>query len=281
MNRSRPLRRTTALRRSENVSKERELEERFWSKVNKTDGCWLWTANVGIGGRYGSFSVKGKDKPAHRVAYELVRGPIPDGLELDHLCSNTICVNPDHLEPVTHVENMRRGNGWAGENARKTHCARHGNPLVRIGLRRGCRECRAEDNRNYRLRKGGTGSISEGNRRRWAMATPEEKAAITKKIWTTRRRNAHKDPVLPHVRNYVLARDRGCVGVVVDMEGPCDGRLELDHVDNAGLGKRGPSTADNLVALCSAHHRTKTEAANAWRPLLRAYLARVEGRHAA
>lgn len=90
------------------------------------------------------------------------------------------------------------------------------------------------------------------------------------------RRHARKDPVTPSVANYVLARDFGCVGVVVEMEGTCQGRMELDHVDNAGLGKRGPSTADNLVSLCSFHHRMKTENAPTWRPLLRAYLERVE-----
>ena len=90
-------------------------------------------------------------------------------------------------------------------------------------------------------------------------------------------RRKAKDKVTPAVANYVLARDFGCVAVVLDMEGKCGGRLELDHVDNAGLGKRGPSTPDNLVTLCSLHHRMKTENAPAWRPLLRAYLARVEG----
>ncbi|MEO7837627.1 MAG: HNH endonuclease signature motif containing protein [Acidimicrobiales bacterium] len=90
-------------------------------------------------------------------------------------------------------------------------------------------------------------------------------------------RRKAEDRVTPAVANYVLARDNGCVGITLDLEGPCDGRLELDHVDNGGLGKRGPSTADNLVSLCSAHHFKKTNDARAIRPLLRGYLDRVEG----
>ncbi len=59
---------------------------------------------------------------AHRWAYEQARGAIPDGMHLDHLCRNTLCVNPDHLQAVTARENLRRGVGFAGTNARKTRC---------------------------------------------------------------------------------------------------------------------------------------------------------------
>lgn len=130
------------------------LRTRFWEKVDKSGTCWIWTATVSIGGRYGAIRVDRKMRPAHRVAYELERGPIPDGLEIDHLCGNTRCVRPDHLELVTHRENMRRGRGWAGVNARKTHCDRHQLPLVQTKRERLCRVCRAEDNRAYRRRKG-------------------------------------------------------------------------------------------------------------------------------
>ena len=87
------------------------MEERFWKKVfpEPMSGCWLW---AGSGSRYGSIGTGGrggKKLQAHRWAYERYRGPIPDGLELDHLCRNTWCVNPQHLEPVTHVENSHRG----------------------------------------------------------------------------------------------------------------------------------------------------------------------------
>ena len=86
---------------------EMTLEERFWFKVNKTDTCWLWTGAL-RGDGYGKFHVKRKWVYAHRFAYELLVGPIPDGLELDHLCRIRNCVRPSHLEPVTHQENMQR-----------------------------------------------------------------------------------------------------------------------------------------------------------------------------
>jgi HNH endonuclease len=94
------------------------LADRFWSKVQRTDTCWLWTAARTHGG-YGQFGLaRGKAVRAHRLAYELTIGPIPDGLELDHLCRVRNCVNPAHLEPVTHAENMRRAvSAWA-----ITHC---------------------------------------------------------------------------------------------------------------------------------------------------------------
>ncbi len=90
------------------------------------------------------------------------------------------------------------------------------------------------------------------------------------------RRKPHRDPVTPELREYILARDKGCVGALLDMEGPCDGRIEIDHVVNAGLGKRGPSIPLNLASLCSAHHREKTDNARAWRPMLIEYLCNVE-----
>lgn len=101
------------------------IEVRFWSKVQKTEsGCWLWTASSVRGG-YGKFSIGGGlVERAHRYAYRMFRGPIPPDLELDHLCGVTACVNPEHLEAVTHQENTRRGQGAAGQNARKTHCKR-------------------------------------------------------------------------------------------------------------------------------------------------------------
>lgn len=90
------------------ASRRSSLPERFWTKVRKTDTCWLWLA--GRSRDYGSFAVStAVRRPAHRVAYELLVGPIPDGMVLDHLCRNTLCVNPEHLEPVSIGENVRRG----------------------------------------------------------------------------------------------------------------------------------------------------------------------------
>lgn len=85
--------------------------DRFWRFVDKSspDGCWLWTGATTLG--YGRFGLGGKSIRAHRVAWELTRGPIPAGMTLDHLCHTTTCVRPDHLEPVSQSENSRRGSG--------------------------------------------------------------------------------------------------------------------------------------------------------------------------
>lgn len=95
---------------------DREFADRFWSNVNKAGsnahpGCWIWLASKTKG--YGALGrrIDGRNVTlqAHRVAYELAVGAIPDGLVLDHLCRNPSCVNPAHLEPVTNAENLRRG----------------------------------------------------------------------------------------------------------------------------------------------------------------------------
>lgn len=107
----------------------RSRTDRFWSKVNKNGplGCWLWTASLDNHG-YGQFIVmrgrRGYPRPAHRVAWELLRGEIPEGLVIDHLCRTHACVNPDHLEVVTHGVNVLRGIGPAAINKRRTHCIR-------------------------------------------------------------------------------------------------------------------------------------------------------------
>jgi hypothetical protein len=97
---------------------------RFWNKVDQSEECWIWKGTKQIGG-YGVFKIHGKSmQRAHRLAYAWLRGPIPDGLTLDHLCRVTACVNPEHLEPVEMVENVMRGGSIPAVNARKTHCKR-------------------------------------------------------------------------------------------------------------------------------------------------------------
>ncbi len=85
-----------------------DTEARFWVRVQKAAGCWLWTGDLNDRG-YPTFALlHDRTVYAHRYAYELLVGPIPEGLTLDHLCRVPACVNPDHLEPVTKAENIRR-----------------------------------------------------------------------------------------------------------------------------------------------------------------------------
>ncbi len=91
----------------------KQVSDRFHKNVSRRgDGCWEWTAGKGAKG-YGVFYPKhGKCMVAHLWLYTQIRGPVPEGLELDHRCHNPWCVNPEHLEPVTSAENKRRGREW-------------------------------------------------------------------------------------------------------------------------------------------------------------------------
>lgn len=132
--------------------------ERFWSKVEKTETCWLWIAPTTVEG-YGTFGIGSRTDGtkrvvgAHRFAYELLVGPIPDGMELDHvkeLCGNRHCVNPAHLEPVVHKVNINRGKNARSE---KTHCPQGheyaGDNLYISSF--GFRQCRACGRERHRL----------------------------------------------------------------------------------------------------------------------------------
>ncbi len=102
--------------RSSNI--KARFDQKYIPEPNS--GCWLWLASTSVLG-YGHFRVDGKTAKAHRYSYERFVGPVPRGLELDHKCRVRSCVNPDHLEPVTHAENVRRG--VAAERKRAiTHC---------------------------------------------------------------------------------------------------------------------------------------------------------------
>ena len=98
-------------------------EERFWSKVEITPyGCWEWCGCLTKGG-YGQF-VLGTRVYAHRYAYKMMVGEIPEGLQVDHLCRNRSCVNPEHMEIVTRKENILRGQSLPAKCSRLTHCPR-------------------------------------------------------------------------------------------------------------------------------------------------------------
>jgi len=118
------------------------------------EGYRVWDAPSAEG--YGTFYLDGRSQKAHRVAYELLVGPIPEGLTLDHLCRVRHCVNPDHLEPVTRLENWRRGTGPSAASRRqrsKTRC-KHGhefseeNTYVTAAGARQCRTCHRTTERN-------------------------------------------------------------------------------------------------------------------------------------
>lgn len=136
---------------------------RFWAKVDRNGPvservgtrCWLWTAAVHQG--YGRFRLGGANLRAHVVAYELLVGPVPAGLEIDHLCRVRNCVNPAHMEPVSHGENVRRGNI---DRAIDRLTCRRGHPFSggNLTIRRSdgariCKACGRDKTRRYRARK--------------------------------------------------------------------------------------------------------------------------------
>lgn len=118
------------------------------------DGCWIFHGSDGNQWGHQRWQVNGKRHLVHRWMYERLVGPIPAGLVLDHLCRVPACCNPDHLEPVTQAENVRRGESLLGLNARKTHCKRGhafdvSNTHVTPQGYRQCRTCRNAAARRY------------------------------------------------------------------------------------------------------------------------------------
>lgn len=132
-------------------------EVRFWTKVRRSPGCWEWIGSHNKSG-YGQFGFSfARSVSAYRFAYEYVRGKVPAGLELDHLCRNPGCVNPYHLEAVTPYVNTMRGESPFAKKARQTHC-KNGHPLsgdnLKVYIRktngrkiRLCNICRKETER--------------------------------------------------------------------------------------------------------------------------------------
>lgn len=115
--------------------------------------CWVYTGYIKPEG-YGEGYLNGAKVYVHRVAYENLVGPIPEGLQLDHLCRNRACFNPLHLEPVTSRENTMRGENWSAKRAVQTECLRgHAftdeNTYVRPNGTRWCKECGRARSRGY------------------------------------------------------------------------------------------------------------------------------------
>jgi hypothetical protein len=129
------------------------IRERIEARVIKTDHCWFWTAHVNAGG-YGIINITTqggkKSRLAHRVSYEAFVGPIPDGMVLDHRCRNRACVRPDHLEPVPHEVNVRRG----ASTERGTHCG-NGHEYTKASTRwvRVCVTCADASRERSKARK--------------------------------------------------------------------------------------------------------------------------------
>jgi len=115
-----------------------EQMARVTPRLNMEGECWVWTGAKSDG--YGQVRLKGNARSGyvHRLVYEHYRGPVPDGLQIDHLCRNRACANPSHLEPVTQRENLLRGATITAAAAARTHCTK-GHPLD--GRRKGGRYC--------------------------------------------------------------------------------------------------------------------------------------------
>jgi len=124
--------------------------DRFFEKVDASGDCWEWMANRDKDG-YGKLTSLGRYWRAHRFVWEALVGPIPEGMVIDHLCKNTSCVNPDHLEPVTAAENLHRGESIQANFARNRLCPRgHEYRHTQRGGYRKCRECANQKRRERR-----------------------------------------------------------------------------------------------------------------------------------
>ena len=136
----------------------KQLPERFWRKVSDSDedGCWPWIGAKTPAG-YGQLWWEDRPQYAHRLVYELFNEPIPEGFDIDHLCLNPSCVNPGHLEAVTHRTNILRGTSPPANQARQTVCGRghpfsEENTMIENGKRR-CRTCYVRSYTAYNQRK--------------------------------------------------------------------------------------------------------------------------------
>lgn len=238
------------------------VSDRLWARVDRSGDCWLWTGALDRNG-YGRISTGGRGDPiafVHRVAYELIVGPIPDGLVIDHLCRNRACCNPDHMEPVTDAENKRRGFSPSAVNARKTHCKRghelSGDNVLVNGTGRSCRECRRDREREAR-RAAGIGprtrrSDPQTSRDAAASLTPEalgrEQGRVLRAI------SMHAGEAIRDQVAMYLSADRSCVSRrITDLR-------DLGLVEDSGRTRPGPSGRQQTVWCLTDAGRARVEA---------------------
>jgi len=166
---------------------DRPALSRVYAKTDKTPGhgpwgdCWLYTGTLDECG-YGKVRHNGVKRGAHSVSYEVNIGPIPKGLEIDHLCRVRNCVNPAHLEPVTHAENMRRSPMQGVMQKAKTHCPQ-GHPYAGDNLyihknRRSCKICQRAKKVRWELRHP---AVKKAQQHRTYLRRKERKAALAKR----------------------------------------------------------------------------------------------------
>ena len=130
-------------------------KERLWQRIDTTGPCWEWEGCRVVG--YGKVYAGGRTWRVHRLVWELLVGPIPDGMVLDHLCHNRACSNPDHLQVTTQRENITRGGTLPAMWLRQTHCV-NGHPLSGDNLGTGsdgerrCKTCHRDRQREYARR---------------------------------------------------------------------------------------------------------------------------------
>jgi len=147
---------TALLRRKDRLLREMAIVRLAEKVILGPTGCWNWTGHISSNG-YGWTTCFGRRQAVHRISYQLFIGPIPTGCVLDHLCRNRCCINPEHLDPVTQLENMRRGIGFIAAQMKRTACPK-GHPLTGDNLvthslnihgKRTCRRCRADKQSAY------------------------------------------------------------------------------------------------------------------------------------
>lgn len=157
--------------------------DRYVGRISKDpDGCWQWVGIIRPDGYGSAYDPRiDNQRRAHRIVYELLVGPIPVGLQLDHLCRNRRCVNPDHLEPVEQVENLRRG-----QEAVKDACTRgHRYTPETLYLQNGARTCRVCQALRQRVRRADR------------LGDHSAKAEADRLAWNTGKRNTGRHSSVP------------------------------------------------------------------------------------